>query len=252
MNADEPGPTMSEREKRWSQMGYETLVAEYGQAATEIGQGMDGGEATRRYFRRYELLQERTIAGESRANGDTLACRKGCAYCCHNRVTAPAHELLTLAERIERLPEAERAAVVERVARNAERVESMDPATAFRTPMRCALLGDDNACSVYEDRPSSCRRYHSLRLKDCEDSFFRPDDLTSRIRLSTPLLVASSAQAMAFRKVLVERGVDTSNYELHTALREALAGASACGSRLVHGEKAFLHATQYDETQVPT
>jgi len=237
----------AEREKRWQEMGYDALTSEYLKGMDEVPRSSDAVAVTRRHYRRYELVQERLMAGEVKEIGDSVACREGCAYCCHNRVVAPPHEVLTLAERIERLPEAERAAVMDRVARNAERVEAMQGAEAFSTPMRCALLDEKNACSVYEDRPSVCRRYHSLSLADCETSFSHPDDLTSRIRLSVPLLMGSAAHNMAFRKVLVELGRDTTDYELHTALREALADPNACGERYRRGETAFVHATTLDD-----
>jgi Fe-S-cluster containining protein len=243
--------TLSAREQRWSDLGFETLSREYVAAVNDIATGMQGGEATRRYYRRYEMVQERVSTHESRDNGDVPACRAGCSYCCHNRVAARAHEVLTLADGIDRMPQARKAAVMERVARNAERIESMDGTEPFRTPLRCALLGDDDTCMAYEDRPSNCRRYHSLRVDDCKSSFFRPEDLTSRIRVSTPLLVASEAQAMSFGKVLSERGLDTAHYELHTALREALADPNACGERFSRGGRAFVHATRY-EKDAPT
>lgn len=239
------GPT-SEREKRWADLAYGVLIGEYYQAAEEVPHTTDGALTTRRYYRRFELMQERVIA-EAQAHGETLACRAGCAYCCHNRVTAPAHEVLALAQAIEQLEPAQRARVIERVQRSAERVEAMSGATAFRTPMPCALLDENNTCRTYENRPSSCRRYHSLSLSDCEDSFSRPEDLTSKVRLSTPLLAANTAQALGFRKALAERGLDTTNYELHSALREALADPVACGERFGRGEKTYLHAVCYGD-----
>jgi Fe-S-cluster containining protein len=237
----------ADREKDWKDMAFGVLTTEYVQALADVPHTDDGATTTRAYYRRYEIVQERVVATEAAANGDKLACGKGCALCCHNRVTAGPHEILTLAHAIEQLPDPQRAAMVERVARNAERVEAMSGAEAFRTPMRCAMLDQDNACSLYDDRPSSCRKYHSLSLKDCETSFSRPSDLGSKIRLSTPLLAASAAQAMGFRKVLVEQGLDTTNYELHTALREALADPNACGQRFGRGDKTFVHATTYGD-----
>jgi len=235
-------------EKRWLEMAFDVLTREYLEAGADIARvPHEGSAATRNYYRRFELVQERVRDGESKDNGDTFACRKGCSYCCHHRVSAPAQEVLTLAERIESLPASRRAAVIENVSRNAQRVESMDAATALRTPLPCALLGENNACSVYDDRPSKCREYHSLSLSACETSFSRPDDLSSKVPLSTPLLVASTAHALGFRKVLEERGVDTMHYELHTALREALSDPQACGERLARGEPAFVHATKYGD-----
>ena len=240
---------LSARQKAWSDMAYDILVAEYEQTWADVGdsKGTDGADITRRYYRRYEIVQERVTAGAVKDNGDELACRKGCSHCCHNQVTAPAHELLTLAERIQHMPEDQRGRIMERIASNAVRVDSMTPQEAQRAPLRCPLLGEDDACMAYDDRPSPCRRYHSLSYARCEDSFMNPRDFLSRIPLSTPLLVASEAQYLGFRKVLGERGIDTRYYEMNTALREALSAGDACGQRLGGGEPAFVHAVCYDD-----
>jgi len=244
--AASPAP-LNEREKRLADKGMQSLIDEYRTGVVDVHAAPgDGLGITRRYFKRYAIVQEQAYEA-ARAAGDKVACREGCAYCCHNRVVAPAHELLTLADTIEQMPQPQRAQVMDRVARNAERIEAMDKATQFRTPMRCALLGEDNACMAYEDRPSNCRRYHSLRLSDCENSFYQSDKLDSRIRLSTPVLVASTAQYLGFRRVLADRGLDTANYEMNTALREALTDPQACGERYTRGDAAFVHAVRYDD-----
>jgi Fe-S-cluster containining protein len=240
---DDTTQDMTPDQRAWADMALQILCEEYVQAHEDLKTIDDGAETMRRHYRRFALVQERTLANEAAANGDEPACRKGCSYCCHNRVVAPAHEVMMLADRILAMPEPQRAALVERISINAERIgPTIDGTTPFTTPMPCALLGEDGACGVYEDRPSNCRRYHSLRRSDCENSFFQPNDLNSRVRLSTPLLVASAAQAMGFRKAIGERGIDTTNYELHTALREALADPAAVGERLSRGEKGFVHA----------
>jgi len=244
---------LTERQQGWADLAFDVLVKEYQQAGIDVAasSGGDGSEITRRYYRRYEIVQAQTTAGPVKENGDVIACREGCSHCCHNQVTAPAHELLTLAERIQRMPDDQRARVMEHVSRNAARVDSMTRDEAMRSPMRCALLGDDNACTVYDDRPSSCRRCHSLSYARCEDSFMNPRDLSSRIPLSTPLLVLSQAQYLGFRKVLSERGIDTRYYEMNTALREALSAGDACGERLGRGDEVFVHAVCYDDPVNP-
>jgi len=172
-----------------------------------------------------------------------LACRKGCSYCCHTRVSAPAQEVFVLADAIARMTPERGAEVRARLAANAARADTMDAATQSRTPMACALLDSEGACSAYEDRPSNCRRYHSVSLQDCEKSFSEPDNLSSKIRLSTPLLVVNMSQYLGYRKVLVESGVDTTYFELNTALREALSDPDGCRERFDAGKKAFEHAT---------
>ncbi len=79
-----------------------------------------------------------------------LACRKGCAFCCHQHVSAHAIEVFALARRF-------RAPV---------------PAPAGRT---CALLGRDSACTVHTARPMACRMVVSVDARACEASLLGHD-----------------------------------------------------------------------------
>jgi hypothetical protein len=94
------------------------------------------------------LLHE--IAGRSTARAAAgMACRKGCAFCCHQHVSAHAIEIFALARR-RRQPV---------------------PAPAGR---RCAFLGNDSACTIHADRPLACRLVVSADARACEASLADP------------------------------------------------------------------------------
>ena len=40
--------------------------------------------------------------------------------------------------------------------------------------IRCALLGDDDRCTVYEAEPIECRAHNSLSLAECEKGYENP------------------------------------------------------------------------------
>src|SRR5215831_17558480 len=115
------------------------------------------------------------------AEGKTVSCRKGCSACCRTQpvpVTPP--EAYALWRLVENLPEPRRAEVRARFADRAQRLRDAwlvdhylpldhDPDVTkeqvfdtarryFRLGLACPFLEDD-ACSIYEDRPSACRRY---------------------------------------------------------------------------------------------
>lgn len=77
-----------------------------------------------------------------------LACRPGCASCCQGGLTVTAVEAAAVRKSLELL----------------------DPATLTRLrtrpadPTRCALLDDDDRCTVYAARPLVCRT-HGLPIK---------------------------------------------------------------------------------------
>lgn len=82
-----------------------------------------------------------------------VKCGRGCASCCHLNVdiTAQEAELLALCVR-----EAEGVSIdMQRLHRQADTPwDELPPAD-----QRCVFLGADNACTVYEHRPGSCRKY---------------------------------------------------------------------------------------------
>lgn len=230
-------PTTKTSPQDMEALGMQTMIDEYTAAVTDVTPPEQENGPTQRYFRRFAIRLE-----QAPDVGDELACRKGCSYCCHTRVAAPTQEVLVLVEAIERMSPQRRAEVVERVALGAARASGPVAAGPAGAPQPCAFLDEGGECSVYEDRPSNCRRYHSLSLKDCETSFARPDDQKSTIRLSTPQLVVSVSQYLGYRKHLEQRGLDTAFYELNTALHEALEDPQACRDRYAQGQPAFTRA----------
>lgn len=79
-----------------------------------------------------------------------IACRRGCAFCCHVDVDVTPLEAIRLAHRA---PSAGSAAA---------------GLSAHRAP--CPLLAD-GACTQYEARPYACRAVFSPDAKACEDGF---------------------------------------------------------------------------------
>lgn len=221
----------------WEATAMQVLTDEYQAATTEPAPAGEPA-ATRRYFRRYEIR-----AAALPPAAEAVACSKGCSYCCHLRVSAPAHEVFLLADALLAMDDgAQRAERLARLRGNAARVAAMDRQRHWSTPLRCAFLGPDGACGSYESRPSSCRRYHSLSAQACKASFDAPQDLRSRIRLSTPQLVFDMAQYLGFRRALSDSGLDTTQYELNTALCEALDDPQGSRDRFRRGQRAFLQA----------
>jgi Fe-S-cluster containining protein len=79
------------------------------------------------------------------------ACKQGCSHCCYRGSVVFRHE----AERLAQVTGRKMAEVAFRSEQQMQR----DSAKYFNTP--CPFLLDD-ACSVYEHRPMSCRLVHAL------------------------------------------------------------------------------------------
>ena len=103
-----------------------------------------------------------------RAPQGALACRQGCAHCCHQRVGATAPEALAIFATLQATrSSAELLRLRERVERayHSTRGLTRDERNSPEHP--CPLL-ENNLCSVYEARPLSCRGVHSLDEQACK------------------------------------------------------------------------------------
>jgi Fe-S-cluster containining protein len=109
--------------------------------------------------------------------GEKITCRKGCAACCRTLIPISEVEARALREHVHGLPEPRRSRIVERFADALGRLEHaglLDKLRArtgwtqadhrenqveyFRLGIACPFL-EDEACSIYGDRPASCREF---------------------------------------------------------------------------------------------
>ena len=168
----------------------------------------------------------------------TLACERGCNYCCHQRVEIRPYEAFVLAEHVRARMTAQRADVVMRLAANRARIAPLTPLQHTQAGIACALLVD-GACSVYEARPAACRKYYSLSVETCRNAFEHPTEPLTGPLEDDNLRLAGNAVALGYARGVEESGRDADRYELHAALLEALENPKS-SKRYRAGKKAFV------------
>ena len=168
----------------------------------------------------------------------TLACERGCNYCCHQRVEIRPYEAFVLAEHVRTRMTAQRADVVIRLAANRARIAPLTPLQHTQAGIACALLVD-GACSVYEARPAACRKYYSLSVETCRNAFEHPTEPLTGPLEDDNLRLAGNAVALGYARGVAESGRDADRYELHAALLEALENPKS-SKRYRAGKKAFV------------
>ena len=113
----------------------------------------------------------------AQAAGERVSCAKGCGACCRQLVPISQAEARAIALLVEELPEPRRSEIRSRFAQARRRIEEagllqriVDPEsfpdetlqklglTYFHLGIACPFL-EDESCSIYEDRPISCREY---------------------------------------------------------------------------------------------
>jgi len=154
-----------------------------------------------------------------------VACRPGCNFCCHQRVSVLPHEAFALLDHLRTRATAADAAVIERRIRdNARLIDGMTVSQHHAANIACAFLVEGQ-CAAYESRPSICASFHSLSRERCEHSFNHPEDIGTP-RNSRPALL----QLTAFTDALIEAmqtgtataGLANGKAELHQAVRALL------------------------------
>ncbi len=178
-----------------------------------------------------EYLHAKAEATLERLKETKLACRKGCAHCCHVWVSVSAPEVLHVAKRLRRrgglTPDRVRAA------------QSLTGGYSFAVralhPTPCPLL-EREACSVYDIRPLSCRFTAS------------PDDFACRrvmidlaheaVPVPKTHLTGRGGYELAIVIALKQCGLPHYLYEYNAALACALAHDNAEAAWLA-GEDIF-------------
>lgn len=133
----------------FEQMFYEYFRHFYEQME-RIPKGYERGLAI---MQTIDLIVSKT--DENMPAGTKVSCKKGCSACCHMRVGVADSEAEVMVSHIKRLGlKLDRKRLLAQKDRFVE-----DYHTIGWEQQKCGLLADDGSCSLYQWRPSSCRKY---------------------------------------------------------------------------------------------
>jgi Fe-S-cluster containining protein len=155
--------------------------------------------------------------------GPAIACRAGCAHCCFIVPEVTRDEATVLQAAIAGLPEAARLKVMAAIVTAAAAVRAAGGDAHAAWPLRCPLLGEDNCCQVYDQRPGACRAWASTDAAACAAATGADDTVP------TPPETAMARASLRFLHTIFELGAVQ---PLPLALEGAAADAAGGGSRL--------------------
>ena len=177
-------------------------------------------------------------AAERLAPSERLACRRGCAHCCHAFVSARAPEVLFIKSAIPgRDREDVRAAVADAYAVTGMLLPGERGATAHPCPML-----RDGACGIYAARPLTCRMAVSESAEICARAF-APGAGPMHIPLPEYYPTLRRGYSVALGGALRRAGFPACSYEYNSAMRAALARPDAEAAWLA-GEDVFADVLQ--------
>jgi hypothetical protein len=205
-----------------------SFVAHLRQAIRLMADRQTSASPSARLVRHIADLFERGVPESARAQ---LACRSGCALCCHQPVRVTAAEVFFLAARLREQP-----ARVAAVRQTAAALAGRDPEAPKPAWLRCSLLDVDDSCSVHAARPLSCHGQVSLNVEDCKTSF-APSGAWS-VREPKLYNDLRNSWRMILQAALRLNGLPDTHYELNAALDVALHTDDA-EKRWLRGENIF-------------
>ena len=168
----------------------------------------------------------------------TIACRKGCSYCCGTRIMASIPEIFRLAEWIgENFSERELAELRERLSAFREKIVALHESGEARPPIDCPILVD-HSCSAHPGRPIACRGANSMDVDACIRGRENWQDPTLQIPLLGQPFVAGRSMVNGLRAATREKGLDSPTVEMPLALEIVLNDATAA-DRYLAGENVF-------------
>ena len=216
--------TASGSEQTWAVIGAaRTLI--------DILRGHAPGRAAKAAKSAHEFFETSLSNNPSKFS---IACAKGCAFCCHVSVTASAPEIFLVANRIRALPAEERDDLLNRVRAADQRTRYMSSQQRANNKIPCAML-KENLCSVYDSRPAACRGFTSTSVEMCRRGFNGEP-----VQVETPFVWTAlrGAHKQAIWAALVASELPADFYEFHHALRIALELPDA-ENRWLAGEDIF-------------
>ncbi len=171
-------------------------------------------------------------------------CKKGCAHCCHQPATIFGFEAIRIAQvlKTSRTPEQLESLTRQMLARVAGFVGGVKKNINNKTA--CPLLSDGE-CSVYADRPLTCRMAHSFSVRKCRLSF-EGDRHQSQIPISLEIQTGLSGMIEGVFDWLPGENLDGNLYELCSAVLAALANTGVAGEWAGGSASAFAGCIKDD------
>lgn len=184
----------------------------------------------------YQLIPINDILDQHRSQ---LDCKNGCSYCCHYRVDAFTHEIVSIYVHLNMtLKKSSLKTVKNKIEASSNVIEKMTPEQHVRVNTRCPLLVDGK-CSVYSVRPTSCAKYYSTSTKACEYLYDNPDEQGSVARPIPELEDSTRLELQVIDAVLVGHEHDNQQYELVTSLKKLFDNPSLIAKWRKSGKPIF-------------
>lgn len=173
-------------------------------------------------------------------------CEKGCSYCCYQPATIFPFEAIRIARVLKTsLSEKQLESLKEKMKIRVNDFKGSSVRKNINNKTACPLLSN-NQCSVYDNRPLTCRMAHSFSVKKCRLSF-QKDRTKVEIPMSLELLTGISGIIEGAFEQLPKEKLDGNLYELCSAVLVALSDPDAA-MKWANGDHSVFKNCIKDDT----
>ncbi len=170
----------------------------------------------------------------------SLACKPGCAWCCHFSVDVRPVEVLNILEFMHQtFSVAEQQRLRTEIEANARILGPLDEMQRMQHTLKCPFLSEGR-CAIYAVRPQTCRNYHATSSAGCQLSCEQPDNFDIAPEYAPLVYQSGAAHVDAFSRAMQDAGYDIAAYEFSSALAEALAQTAIMRQRFAAGLPVFV------------
>ncbi|MCP4310224.1 MAG: YkgJ family cysteine cluster protein [Bacteroidetes bacterium] len=146
--------------------------------------------------------------------GNPVACKNGCAFCCHQPVFAITHEILYLKDFIRQdILRDKQDGFIERSREKSLLTLNKNLEEQQKIKFACPFL-ENSSCQVYEARPMACRIYLSSSVRSCEKDYEDSGKLQDRPELFEFPLQAGRMLNEGFVSCLKQLGLQSTELAL--------------------------------------
>ena len=154
----------------------------------------------------------------ARQQNQSIDCKRGCSWCCHQPVFALDYELDYLKATVNNLPDAETVSAIQEKAKQKQaKLGNLKGDELMNAKHPCPLLKNDT-CSVYEARPMACRIYLSSDVKSCVHFYNHPDDKTTYPALLDMPMRLGRMMNEGFKSALKTNAIEAKEFRIEEKL----------------------------------
>lgn len=148
----------------------------------------------------------------------TIDCKMGCEFCCHQPVFALDYEMDFLQNYLDDYFDDETLLEISKKAKKKEeKLGVLKDENLLNSKYPCPLLGE-GACMAYEARPMACRIYLSSNVDTCKQFYRKPEDTSGHPALMDMPMRLGRMMNEGFKTALKMGGIVPKEFRIEEKL----------------------------------